>query len=242
MKSSVKKAIIAITVLACVSMLFAAPAPKAPVLHLPLNEGKGSQVTDVVSQTDLPVIHPEFSGWGEGANGAVLELRNKHQAMNRACINVPWPKFDLARPFTIMMAIKTAPDLMRKRSYQLAVIGGRDEGCFALELAWDMFYVAYTQNGEKASIVTKPAELKISANTWYKLVWVYDGKVIRTYVDGMERASGEARFTTPAKPYILLGASSAGGAGYGFEGLIADFRVYDHAFTPSEVAQAALEG
>lgn len=241
MKSCLKYSVSAIF-LACISAFCAGPAvQKKPVLDLPLNEGRGSAVIDVAAKNKIEVVNPQFAKWGEGTRGPVVEFCNKHQAMERACVKLPWPELDLSKPFTIMMEIRTAPDLMRKRSYQLAVIGGHDEGCFALELAWDMFYVAFSNKGERASIVTKPTELKISANTWYKLVWVYDGKVVRTYVDGMERAYGEAEFKSPAAPYILLGASAISGAGYGFEGLMADFRVYDYAFTSDEVAATALD-
>ena len=229
----------------CLSLLTAtllAADPAGLVFHLPLDEGQGQVVHDRVAGNAFTAHNPQHFGWGPGTRGPVMQLDNPDKATARASLMLNWPKgLDLAKPFTIVIDIQTAKEVARKRSYQIARVGGTDEGCFALEFSWDMFWVTFREKGEAKSIVTNARELRPASNTWYRLAWTYDGKVIRTSVDGMERAAGEVSFRTPARPYIVLGASSPGGAGYGYEGKMADFRIYNRALTAAEVARLAIK-
>ena len=216
--------------------------PAGLIFHLPLDEGRGQVVRDRVAGNAFTVHNAQHFGWGQGTRGPVMQLDNPDKATARASFLLNWPKgLDLGKPFTITIDIQTAKEVARKRSYQIARVGGTDEGCFALEFSWDMFWVTFKEKGVAKSIVTNSKELKPSSNTWYRLAWTYDGKTMRTYVDGMERAAGPAAFKTPARPYIVLGASSPGGAGYGYEGKMADFRIYNRALTPDEIATISAE-
>ena len=229
----------------CLSLLTAtllAADSAGLVFHLPLDEGSGQTVHDRVAGNAFTAHNPQHFGWGPGTRGPVLQLDNPDKANERASFLLPWPDgLDLAKPFTIVIDIQTAKEVAWKRSYQIARVGGTDEGCFALEFSWDMFWVTFREKGEAKSIVTNARELKPTSNTWYRLAWTFDGKIIRTYVDGMERAAGQITLKNPARPYIVLGASSPNGAGYGYEGKMADFRIYSRALTPAEIAALAAK-
>ncbi len=212
------------------------------VFHLPLDEGQGQVVRDRVAGNAFTVHNAQHFGWGQGTRGPVMQLDNPDKATARASFLLNWPKgLDLSRPFTILVDIQTAKEVARKRSYQIARVGGTDEGCFSLEFSWDMFWVTFREKGEAKSIVTNARELKPASNTWYRLAWTYDGKTMRTYVDGMERAAGPASFKNPARPYLVLGASSPNGAGYGYEGKMADLRIFSRALSADEIARLSAE-
>jgi len=89
---------------------------------------------------------------------------------------------------------------------------------------------------------TVNSEYTLSANTWYHVAATYCGATIKIFVDGNEKASknvsGVLDFGNTVDKQI-------GGyviAGYNFNGLIDDIRVFNRALTADEVAYLARLG
>jgi hypothetical protein len=77
----------------------------------------------------------------------------------------------------------------------------------------------------------------ITPGRWHNIVWSYDGKVHRMYVDGTEKLSNVIAETVPILSNdIIINHDSLPGYIL-FDGLVDDVRIYDRALTAIEVSE-----
>lgn len=81
----------------------------------------------------------------------------------------------------------------------------------------------------------------LSDNLWHHFVVTFDGTVSKLYIDGIYRGTAMTYRdpTTTSAKTIYLGGGYGGGHTYDWNGSINDFRIYDHALSPEEVADIA---
>lgn len=215
--------------------LFAAPSP---ILNIPMNEGEGTAVKELVSAKEIQITNPDKTTWTEGPDGAALQFKSLAHDKPRAMVMPSWPeKFDLKKPFSLTIDFKAPADLKEKSEvYEIAVFGTQGE-VINLHYSWRMFYVAYKEKGEKKSLVTQITKQKILPDTWYKLAVVFTGTKLQLYVNGSLQGEQDAIFDVPAgKPYLVIGANSSAGTGYGLEGILANFKLFDAALSEDDIA------
>ena len=219
-----------------------AEVPK-PIVALPLNEGNLNSISESISGKKVKVCNPELLTWIKGADGQALQFNNPRETSKRAMLAVPIPTgFDLSKGFTLAVNIKTAPDIEpnKSRCYMIASFTDhfRKGPGFNVNLCWRMFYFQAGDGVKKLQKVTNYTTLKIAPETWYALVFTYDGNVARIYVDGnLQAEAKDWAITNPVhNKHINIGADFASGTAYGFEGGIANFRLYDSALSKDKIA------
>ena len=77
-------------------------------------------------------------------------------------------------------------------------------------------------------------------NTWVHLAWVYDdaANTLKLYVNGVLSVTATVTQSVGlSTQFFRIGADSPT-AGYYVNGTVDDFRLYDHAMTPAEIADA----
>ena len=109
---------------------------------------------------------------------------------------------------------------------------------FSFFIYWRSLQFRYGTNS-RTTIASKAAAMPIRPDTWYEAAVTYDGKKLALYING-ELAAESADAAIPAPPLrkklMAIGATSAGGAGYGFEGMISKVQIFDRALTADEIA------
>lgn len=81
----------------------------------------------------------------------------------------------------------------------------------------------------------------LSDNLWHHFVVTFDGTVSKLYIDGIYRGTAMTYRdpTTTSAKTIYLAGGYGGGHSYDWHGSMNDFRIYDHALSPEEVADIA---
>lgn len=213
-------------------------ATPSPILNIPMNEGEGTVVKELVTGKEIKITNPEKTAWAEGPDGAVLQFKSLAHDKPRAMVMPAWPeKFDLEKPFTLMIDFKAPANLVEKvEVYEIAIFGTNGE-VLNLHYSWRMFYVAYKEKGEKKALVTQTSKQKILPDTWYKLAVVLTGSKLQIYVNGSLQAEQDGTFDVPdGKPYLVLGTNGSTGVGYGLEGILANFKLFGVALSADEIA------
>ena len=186
------------------------------------------------------VVYPELMQWVEGADGQALQFSSPAGKVKRGRIMVKMPaSVDISKAFSIAYTFKTSKDFAKKRVHALFRFADgheRSKGilifCF-----YDMLYLRAGGDGKQADMTTNTAVTPIKADTWYKAVMTYDGKTAKTYVNGKLAASMDMKVQKPEQhSYLWIGASGDE-YGYGFCGIISQFKLFDRALTEAEVTE-----
>lgn len=234
------KKVMLMAALTIISGLVLADAPK-PTVDLPLNEGDFAAIKDYsAAPVQIKVLHPELLKWVDGPNGKAVYFKNDVKRGNRGGVSVKVPAtVDVSKGYTIAVTIK--PDVMDKRARQhiLRYCNGldRDAGIM-LFTYWEGFYVRLGTAPKKTIDVTSNRSvIPARGGKWYKVVTTFDGKVAKLYVDGTKHGEKSAAVAKPKPFHTVVLGSTGDGAGYGFCGIICDFKLYDRALSDAEIAQ-----
>ena len=96
-------------------------------------------------------------------------------------------------------------------------------------------YGTYGDNQyESAGITTPTGALQL--NTWYKLIYTYDGSQAKRYIGGklVSTVTEGAAFTPNTSP-LRIGKTGRTDYPYFFNGIIDEIRIYNTALTASQV-------
>lgn len=212
-----------------------------PVLHLPLHEGDLAVLRNLAGTATVEVRHPERLSWIDGPTGQALYFNNGDDAKERGMLVCDLPAgFDLSRGFTLTAKVKTPPALHRSRQYEILSFMdtfGQGPG-FRVMISWRTLWL-YTGDGEiSVAARSNTSILGIDPETWYSIAAVYDGRNSRVYLNG--DLLGESEQVPAAMPVrrkqLHVGASQAGGSGYGFEGCITGLRLFNVPLNAAQIA------
>lgn len=103
-----------------------------------------------------------------------------------------------------------------------------------------------TGNGSSRTYNDYYGKTLLNAGTWYHVGYTYDGSTIRLYVNGkLDKEQAYSGMSVPAD-YICIFAwslnSTSGNAihaNYQLNGMINDFRIYDHTLSQKEISELA---
>ncbi len=97
------------------------------------------------------------------------------------------------------------------------------------------FYGTYGDNQSQSNGVGSPLNL-LNLNTWYKLVYTYDGRVGKLYVNDVlvNKVVATATFTPNSDP-LNIGKTGRSDFPYFFNGVIDEIRIYNIALTAGQV-------
>jgi len=218
------------------AMLFA--ELPAPVVDLELNTGDVKTIQDVsANSAKVVVFAPGKLSWAEGPNGKALQFDGDCTAPRGALQIAPPQDFNLAKGFTLRFIFRTPDDYRRNVRYQLFQYGsGADKVTgLTLFLYWRGIHCRY---GVKASGATQTAAgFVVKPATWYDCAVTYDTKAVTIYVDGKAvAATPDVRIDDLKARWFTIGATSPGGAGYAFKGLLGAARIYNRALTAEEIS------
>ncbi len=215
-----------------------------PILHVPLNEGKGKKVSAVVGLDDPVIVKAGLKWTDEGKLGPSIELKpNKTVNLGQ------FRDLSFDESFSFGAWTKTP-----KNFGGASIFAKMDEG--AAHRGWDLWH----QNGQIGAhiidswpgnalkvrtkkSVTKPKE-------WQHLFVTYDGsrkpEGVRVYVDGelqeteteMNSLKADAKLDT--KTPLKIGQRSGGAVYNG--GKVQDVRIYDKALSAEEVKEVMAIG
>ena len=208
------------------------------VIDLPLNEGDVAAVRDAAGN-QLEIKNPQFLHWADGADGKVLEFKNADGNTARGSVNVRMPAgFDLTKGFSFTATIKTGKDFAKRRIYPLfrfADAMARGKGVFIF-CNWNMVWVRMGAiDGKHVDLQSRTSDVSIQPDSWYRLAVTYDGKTAKIYLNGRLVASQDVMVENPVIHRYLLIGSTGDGAGYGFDGIISQVRIYDRALNENEI-------
>ena len=221
----------------------AVAAVPAPVIDLKCNAGDLTALQDIsANKCQVKVQHPDKFFWADGPAGRTLVFKdNASPRGNRGTVVITPPAtFDTAKGFTLIVNFKTPKDYNYKRRYQLVHFAqGADKLTgFSLFIYWRSVMFRYGKDS-RTGIASKAASHPMRPDTWYEAAVTFDGKKTVLYLNGEAVATGD-NAVVPMPPRrrtpIAIGSTSAGGAGYGFDGMISKFQLYDRALTADEIA------
>lgn len=235
-----KKLVCAATLLN-VMVLVAAPAA---LIELPLDEGDFAKIADAsAGKNPVQVLNQEFLKWTPGPQGQALEFNNADGKSLRGVVRVKMPAtLDVTAGWTFSCVFKTGNDFIKKRIYPLMYFAdgpSKKPGVFIF-CSWNTIWVRCGKDGAHTDIRSKSSGESIKPDTWYRLVVTFDGKIVTVYQNGKVAASGEALPQKPKTPQLKIG-STGDGYGYGWNGVIAQVKVFDRALTPEEVTALQQE-
>lgn len=221
--------------------LFAAEAP-APIIDVPMNEGKTEEIKDYApGKAKVTVIFPEKFNWVEGPSGQALHFNGENGNVKRGAVNIKMPRtLDLSKGYTFSMLVRPDESMPKTGQHYIFKYADANAKCAGIQLfiSWYMFWHR-TGTADKTmyDLQTNTSKRAITGGKWYNVALVFDGKVAKTYVDGVLAASKPAKVENPKHVSILrIGASTEVGAGYGFKGSISNFKVFDRALTDAEIS------
>ena len=219
-------------------------AVPAPVLDLKCNAGDFAALQDIsANKCAVKIYNQSMISWAEGPAGKTLEFKNNTdpKGRTRAAIEVKAPaSLNISKGFTVLFNFKTPSDYQYKRRYQLLHFAqGADKLTgISLFVYWRSIMFRYGENS-RTGIASKAAALPMRPDTWYEVAVTFDGKKVALYINGTLAAEADnAVIPMPnvRRNAINIGATSASGAGYGFDGLISKVQIYDRALTADEIA------
>ena len=92
---------------------------------------------------------------------------------------------------------------------------------------------------------TLTGTMTILNDTWYNIVVTYDGTTVRLYIDGVFALSRIVNYDTHSTGFAIghhLRYVNTGFAGFGFDGQILDFRIYDDALSAGDITNLFNDG
>ena len=221
--------------------LYGAEVP-APIIDIPLNEGKFEDIKDYApGKAKVRISYPEMLKWVDGPDGQALHFACPNGNTKRGTINVWMPRnFDLSKGYTFSLLIRPDEDMPKKGQtyiFKYADSNAKAPGV-QLFISWYMlWHRTGTAAKEMFDLQTKTSVRSITGGNWYNVVMTYDGKIAKTYVDGVLANSMPLKVETPKLVSVLrIGSSADNGPGYGFKGIISNFKVFDRALTDAEIA------
>ncbi len=216
-----------------------------PVVSLALDEGDLAAIKAVApGGAELKINNPEFLKWVDGPNGKALYFHNADGNVKRGSIIVKMAApVDLSKGFSVSMTVKTAAEFTTKRIYE---IFGFADGFVRrpgvnLFFSWKMCWLRFGCNGSMDDIKSKISDRAIQGDTWYQIAAVYDGNVAQLYIDSQLVGENTMKIETPKNQRYLQLGSTGDGHGYGFDGVITDFKFFDRPLTPIEIAAMQKE-
>ena len=226
------------------NVLTLAAAPEA-LVDLPLNEGDVKAIQDVTpGKTEVRTINPEFMKWADGPQGKALAFDNADGKVKRGRVEFKIPaQLDITKGFSFVCTFKTGKELVRKRIYPFFRYSDAHEKSNGVYIFcfYNMIFVRTGVDGKQSELRTNTAKTPLKADTWYRLAVTYDGKTMRTYLDGALVAEGEVQLQKPKiHKFAMLGATGDL-YGYGFDGALSQVKLFDRALTSDEVTAMQTE-
>jgi hypothetical protein len=222
-----------------------------------LNAGEISQLALPAAETGDLVANYPFSGNAEDSSGHAIHATvygpvlssNAAGHVNEAyCFDGDDDYIDLGRT----LALKPSAALtVYVRAYHAEwtgasarehLISNTESGGWSISLFdSDDVYGILRRNGTYGSVRSPMSELSPG---WHSFAMTYDGRYLRLYVDGTEKASDDAGAQHPIQyrdyeNHTILGAEIGGSAsptGHYFDGCLDEVRVFNRALLPAEVA------
>ena len=205
------------------------PGPLDPVLHLPLDEGAGTQVADASGYgNDGTLSGPAWTG---GQFGGALSFDGVNDL-----VQVPSdPSLDITDEITLAAWV----NVRSFENWEGIITKGTTQASYGINV-WGDRTIRFTVNwGSPAGGVGRGAwnsRLTLTPDTWHHVAVTYDGQTFRFYIDGVEdtyKPSPSVRFGITDEP-LTLGGDLPGQDEY-LDGSIDDPRVYPRALSPAEI-------
>ncbi len=215
-----------------------------PTINMPLNEGDVQAIRDL-GGNKVTVFNQEFLTWGDGPSGKALIFKNNDGNCKRGTVAVRLPEgCDLTKGFSVAIDAKLSSEATKKRIYNLVRFADSYEKGpgFCLFDSWHMTWFRVGNGVDRSDAQTKTSDEPIAPDKWYKIIAVYDGMTARIYLNGRLAAEKQVKISMPKIHRDLqIGSSGADGAGYGFDGMLANFKFFDCALTPEQVSLMSAE-
>lgn len=216
-----------------------------PLVHLPLNEGENAAVRNIANEA-IPVklVHPELLEWVDGPEGKALCFKNSHNATQRALLSCEIPEeLDLCAEFTLCCMIKTPANLHRSRQYELFNYADADYAPgVRVFISWRMLWLRMNDSRQNYTLRTHSPRFAINPDTWYFVTVVFDGGKGKLFLNAQLQEEMTMSMIMPRRrKECYLGASSPSGSGYGFEGLITQFKLFTQALNQEQITFLYLQ-
>jgi hypothetical protein len=213
-----------------------------PVLHIPLNEGKGNTVNATIG-IEKPVVGKKKLKWSEeGKLGPAIVLQKNKT-----------PNLGAFRDFTFEDSFSFGVWTKAPKKYGgVAIIAKMDEG--AKHRGWDLFHqnnrfaVHIIDSWPENALKIRTKKEVVKKDQWQHVIATYDGSKtpegIRIYVDGeLQETETEKDTLKPGakldtKTPLRVGQRSSGALYDGAS--VQDVRIYDQALSAEE-AKAVME-
>ncbi len=134
-------------------------------------------------------------------------------------------RYDGDNAWALLATLDATPDVRYRRAASMVVFGGR--------LFVGTLPSARVHSMQAGSVATCDRSL---AAGWHQLVGVRRGGTTTLYIDGAPVGTGEADLRPPVGSGLEVPLLIGGGSRAGFEGELADVRVWDRALEPEYVA------
>lgn len=104
-----------------------------------------------------------------------------------------------------------------------------------------IFYGGYGNNQYESNGALSPAN-SLELNTWYKLIYTYDGNVGKLYINGdLVDQSNKAASFIPNSDALKIGLTGRSDYPYWFNGIIDEIRIYNIALSTTQVIAVTSE-
>ncbi|OQA82534.1 MAG: Laminin G domain protein [Microgenomates group bacterium ADurb.Bin238] len=233
----------------------------APIAHWKMDECQGTTIHDssgnnnhgtlTVTTTGgntngVGTCNTSTSAWGTGASGkfgASLNFDGNGDYIDAGNNNVLYP------PSTLSISAWIKTSLINQNA---AIAGpwstsGNTQNSYLIYLGQDasngkLGFAIY--EADNHSVMLKPTNnVSITADTWYHIVGVANGSVLRLYVNGKDSgqtASYDGTIKTIGSSNFMIGRLASNV--YYFNGLIDDIRLYNYALSATQIKKVMNEG
>ena len=214
--------------------------PVDPIVHLPLDEGKGKTAADAAKKDRKGNLKgPEL--WDEGVDGK--EFKTDGASFIDLCKTT---NFDRQDRFSFGCWIKPTGDASGSPIGKMAEAKNH-RGCI-LDSSGGTLQVMISNEWPLNSIMVHSAE-KLAPDEWQHIFVTYDGSSkadgVTIYVNGVKQKVGIVADCLTSTIHnlqpLLIGRRYGGEKGSPFKGLIDDVRIYDRMLSQTEVAALAGE-
>jgi len=228
------------------AMLCSAPASAADnglLAHWTMDEIVAGVVPDATGRGHDAKLGPEGVQVEivRGMIGKALKLKEDQQAFLQVAKS---EDFGLPRNITVMAWIKPAA---RNKTYEILCMKGDKSGNppwpgWRFRFFWTRIAFEYGAADGKEPRGSSP-EWSAPAGFWSHVAATFDGKIIRIYVNGVEKASApaEGEILPNKRPLIIanyIGRKNA----YAFDGLLDDVKVFSRVLNEGEIFAEAVRG
>lgn len=207
------------------------------VLHYGFDREFGSQVVDVSPHGNHGVMHGATRSRQGRAVGACF-----FDGLDDHIITPSSPSLRLDRELTLSVRVLWRPDSQRLGISLAALL---TKGTASSADYWVYLTPGHTVgagvrsaevDGERLAMPADPALEKVAVDTWVHIVFTYDGRVARTFVDGKQ----DKKILLPggiggSDAPLHIGRRGLGRWTYGFTGTVDDVLIWNRALTEVEV-------